>query len=103
MACRRYEAYHITRFRRFRLYADKVYNSKIFNYIIAFVIITNFATNIVEAEMAPDPSSHSQTVFDNLDYVFTIIYCLELACNIFVTGRRFLLSPVSSCEATCKT
>ena len=80
---------------RYRLNLKYVYQSQFYNYAIALIIISNFATNIVEAEAAPDPDSPAQVVFDRLDHGFTIIYCLELACNMFVNGRRFWFSAYS--------
>ena len=95
IALRHYETHHIDRLHRYRLSLHYVYQSNLFNYAIALIIISNFAMNIVEAETAPDPDSPAQVVFDNLDYGFTMVYCLELACNMFVNGRRFWFSAYS--------
>lgn len=88
-ACRRYEAVHVGWLPRWRMRADKLFNSNFCHNAIALIIISNFITNICEAEVAPTANTPARELFDNLDLIFAMIYCVELGVSMFVNGRRF--------------
>jgi len=70
---------------------------------IGFILFINFAINIVEAEMQSVEDADSLlSVLDTMDLVFTAIYCIELACNLFTKWwRPFLQDPWSVFDAIC--
>eukprot|EP00961_Rhodomonas_salina_P228264 3085458-Rhodomonas_salina.3 len=52
--------------------------------LIAFFIVGNFVSSIVEAEMNPKLGTKENIVLQTIDYCFTGIFTLELALNMFV-------------------
>lgn len=52
---------------------------------VAFLILSNFITNIFEAHFTPEMGSPMEKVFDNVDTGFTVIFTVELLTNMFAT------------------
>jgi voltage-gated sodium channel len=71
--------------------------------LIGVILLLNFAINIIEAEMHSRENAASVLpVLDAMDLVFTGMYCMELACNLFVRWwRPFFSDPWSVFDAAC--
>merc|ERR1712137_342596 len=72
------------------------YNKKIVAFFVAFCIIGNFVVNILEKQIDPNPNSlEYKTFWSSADYVFNIIFLIELILNMWSYGgpvRKFWAS-----------
>eukprot|EP00802_Teleaulax_amphioxeia_P002735 Tamp_02738.p1 GENE.Tamp_02738~~Tamp_02738.p1 ORF type:complete len:690 (-),score=97.12 Tamp_02738:1216-3285(-) len=86
-----------------RYHIAKIMDGSMVQKFIGFILFINFAINIVEAEMQSVEDADSLlSVLDTMDLVFTAIYCIELACNLFIKWwRPFLQDPWSVFDAIC--
>ena len=57
-----------------------IYEGDYFQFAIAFAIVFNFLANVVEAETCPGETVCP--VFETLDLVFTLIFCIDLLFNM---------------------
>ena len=67
------------------------------------MLITNFAVNIAEAELQnQDGAKHTLAALDIVDLAFTVFYCIELGCNLFVYWwKDFVTDGWSVFDALC--
>jgi voltage-gated sodium channel len=56
-----------------------MYEGNIFQFVMASIIVCNFLTNVVEAEICPLETCRA---FETLDLLFTICFCLDLLFNM---------------------
>ena len=52
---------------------------------VAALILSNFVTNIFDKHFMPEPGSSTEAIFTDVDTVFTIVFTVELATNMFAT------------------
>ena len=61
------------------------YQSDPFQITVALCIFLNFISQAAEAQIQPDPGSQAEDVFSSIELTFLIIFCSELAVNMFAT------------------
>jgi Ca2+-binding EF-hand superfamily protein len=80
-----------------------MYEGNTLQFVMAFIIVCNFIANVVEAEVCPLETCPSK-VFETLDVVFTICFCLDLLFNIVAHAYdlpfRFLLNAWNVLDIT---
>ena len=50
---------------------------------VAVLILSNFIINLLQSEMVPAKGSRGERVFEGIDLVFTVLFTIELAFNLF--------------------
>ena len=60
-----------SKIKKVRRRVKKLYDSRPFLYLTAFLILGNFFSNVLQAEKNPLPGSPEQTAFDDADLAFT--------------------------------
>lgn len=66
-----------------QIIARKYYESNTIQGLASFLIFGNFLINCFEAQTSPEPGGFVAGVLNNLDYVFTIIFTIELVWNAY--------------------
>ena len=61
------------------------YQGDPFQVTVALCIFFNFISQAAEAQIQPQPGSKAERVFSIIEVVFLIIFCTELAINMFST------------------
>ena len=60
-----------------------IHEGKVFQICVGIIILCSFALDIAEAELLPDKDSLMHEWFVSLDMLFTFMFVLELALNLF--------------------
>jgi hypothetical protein len=68
---------------RERRKAREIYQSDPVQYIVGIFILASYAQAILGAQLLPTPGSSNDDIFKNLELIFTIIFSVELAVNLF--------------------
>ena len=69
---------------------------------VAVLLFCNFLLNIYEVETKADESTKEAHILKILDYSFTVVYVIELLCNLFAHWwRDFLYNGWSVFDAVC--
>ena len=69
---------------------------------VAVLLFCNFLLNIYEVETKADESTKEAYILKILDYSFTVVYVIELLCNLFAHWwRDFLYNGWSVFDAVC--
>ena len=67
-----------------------IHEGKVFQICVGIIILCSFALDIAEAELLPDKDSLMHEWFVSLDMLFTFMFVLELALNLFTHSyQRF--------------
>eukprot|EP00288_Rhodomonas_lens_P011979 CAMPEP_0177749332 /NCGR_PEP_ID=MMETSP0484_2-20121128/32430_1 /TAXON_ID=354590 /ORGANISM="Rhodomonas lens, Strain RHODO" /LENGTH=339 /DNA_ID=CAMNT_0019264309 /DNA_START=115 /DNA_END=1131 /DNA_ORIENTATION=+ len=74
-------------FRWVVLAIKKAYRSSLGQGIVSCVILANFATAIIGAQLVPDPGSHTSDVLEGFEICFTVFFAVELLINL--TGSYY--------------
>lgn len=72
-----------TPLQRVQKQVQQFYASNGFQILAAIAIMVNFICNAVEAELNPEDGTREADVLETFDYVFVVLFTVELAINIF--------------------
>jgi len=95
---------HPTQLARLRVWANRIYNSHLFQQGVGLVLVSNFLINMVEAEvMSTDYANELlENTFVLIDNLYMILYVLELVLNLFVNWwKPFISDGWSLLDLTC--
>mmetsp|Transcript_30470 Transcript_30470/g.72147 ORF Transcript_30470/g.72147 Transcript_30470/m.72147 type:complete len:423 (+) Transcript_30470:195-1463(+) len=67
----------------YKEWARGVYRNGYTQTVIVIMITGNFAMNIAQAQLNPDTDSKLNDLFEVLDWLFTVVFAIELAFNAF--------------------
>ena len=73
----------LTANQRFQIRVRRVCSHKIFQLVLAALLVLNFVVNVIEAEVWEQASASTMKSFDNADTAFTVVYAVELAFNMY--------------------
>lgn len=80
---RKREVLKATRLSEWRAWARRTFYSLPFQIVVIVLITCNFIVNAMEAQYHPKEGTTQRYWIDSADYIFTAIFCLELAFNMF--------------------
>jgi len=66
----------------FQELAANIYDNVVVQVFVAFLIVANFATNIIEKQIDPF-GKHYSTIFAGFDFFYNICFTLELGVNLY--------------------
>ena len=71
------------------------YHSRPAQFLVAFLLMANFGSNLIEAQFSPGEAEGSEKrVYDVIEVFFAVVFTIELAVNmISFWFKRFWTSP----------
>mmetsp|Transcript_21259 Transcript_21259/g.48808 ORF Transcript_21259/g.48808 Transcript_21259/m.48808 type:complete len:579 (-) Transcript_21259:171-1907(-) len=72
-----------TLFREWQQYVRNIYTSTPCQVLVAILIFGNFAANATQFQLVPKEGSSEETLFFIIDLIFSVLFTLELAVNLF--------------------
>jgi len=60
-----------------------IVSHRIFQMAVAAILVFNFILNVIEAEVSGVSSAVTRQFFDHMDTIFTVVYAVELAFNMY--------------------
>ena len=76
------------RFSAYRFWCKRMFDSDVFQFFIAFLIIFCFFMDLAEAQLLPEPGSKMERDFFALEISTTVLFTLELAVNAFAHSKN---------------
>ena len=70
-------------YQRAQRLCGEFYGSTLLQSIVAVLIVANMLVQIVDVEIHPDPESELSANLESMDMMFTIVFTVELAMNMF--------------------
>jgi hypothetical protein len=73
----------VTCFQKYRRLTGQMYNTNLAQYVVALVILASYITALVTAQILPKEGSSEAFILYTAEAVFTGIFAIELAVNLF--------------------
>lgn len=79
----------ISMYARIQWSVKAFFESSTVNVLISTIILSNFAINMLQAEIQPKSGSATERTFKYLDIFFTLVYTTELIFLLIAYGKKF--------------